>query len=124
MGLHIRYAVLRVRSATAQVVWGNKMARLDELAEGIAAVLIGSSQPEPLPVAFSGQSPSEIAFLARAVADACERQGRPLAYIMLPDKVVAILTRDPSVATFSVLIVRNGVASPDSIEFGRFPHHC
>jgi hypothetical protein len=54
------------------------MARPDEFAEGIAAVLAHGAEPEPLPISFSGHSPAEIAFLAGA---ACERAGRPLARV-------------------------------------------
>ena len=57
------------------------MARLDEIAEGLSSVLAATPTPEPLSVDMVGQSPAEITFLIRAVVDACERRGMPLALI-------------------------------------------
>lgn len=54
------------------------MARLDELAEGIADVLRGAMEPEPLPVDLVNQSPAAATFFVRAVVDACARRAAPL----------------------------------------------
>jgi|GEM_PF-2930104 len=54
------------------------MARLDELAEGIADVLGATPAPEPLPVDMIGESPAAATVFTRAIIDACERNGRPL----------------------------------------------
>ena len=54
------------------------MARLDEIAEGIAMMLISSPVPDPLNVCLRGESPTETTFLVRAVIDSCERRGFPL----------------------------------------------
>lgn len=95
------------------------MARLDEIFDGVASVLAFSIQPEPLPISFSDHSPTEIAFLVRAVIAGCERAGYPLAYVRLPAAVATILLRDPE----PIRGVRLGdtMAQPDAVEFGRFP---
>lgn len=57
------------------------MARLDEIAEGLATVLQLSPTPEPLGVDLVGQTPAGVTFLIRAVVDACERRAAPLSLI-------------------------------------------
>ena len=54
------------------------MARLDEIAEGIATILISSPVPEPLNVSLRGESATNTTFLVRAVIDSCEQRGLPL----------------------------------------------
>ena len=54
------------------------MARLDEIAEGIAMMLISSPVPDPLSVTLRGEGATETTFLVRAVIDSCERRGLPL----------------------------------------------
>ena len=54
------------------------MARLDEIAEGIATILISSPVPEPLNVSLRGESATNTTFLVRAVIDSCERRGMPI----------------------------------------------
>jgi hypothetical protein len=54
------------------------MARLDEIAEGIAMMLISSPVPEPFNVCLRGESSTETTFLIRAVIDSCERREFPL----------------------------------------------
>lgn len=71
------------------------MARLDEIAEGVAAMLASASSPEPLPITFSGHSPAEIAFLVRAVVAAAERNGSPLARAAVSPTVARLLQHDP-----------------------------
>ena len=59
------------------------MARLDEIAEGLAAVLSGAPEPEPLFIDLMNHSPGDATFLIRAVVDACERRATPLNLIRL-----------------------------------------
>lgn len=59
------------------------MARLDEIAEGLSAVLAGAVEPEPLFIDLMNHSPGEATFLIRAVVDACERRAAPLTLIRL-----------------------------------------
>ena len=54
------------------------MARLDEIAEGIAVVLVSSPEPEPLNVSLRGEGITNTTFFVRAVVDSCERQGSPI----------------------------------------------
>ena len=62
------------------------MARLDELAEGIAKVLTITAGPEPLPIDVVGEGPTETTVLVRAIVDASRRQGLELHRICLdPD---------------------------------------
>ena len=96
------------------------MARLDELAEGIASVLVGSAQPDPLPLSFNGHSPGEMAFLVTSVIAACERRGRPLAHVRVPPSVVAIVKGDPSWVGSGVAILEREQLSLGEVEFGRF----
>ena len=67
------------------------MARLDEVAEGISDVLLATESPEPLPVDLRGQSPAEVAFFARAVADACERKAVPLSLVRVDPQLGSAL---------------------------------
>ena len=57
------------------------VARLDEIAEGLAAVLQLATTPEPLGVDLVGHSPAEVTFLVRAVVDACRRRAAPLSLV-------------------------------------------
>lgn len=59
------------------------MARLDELAEGIAKVLTITATPEPLPLDLVGEGPAETTVLVRAIVDASRRQGLELHRICL-----------------------------------------
>ena len=71
------------------------MARLDEIAEGVAAMLANSAEPEPLSVTFWGQSPAEMAFLVRSVVAAAERSGRPVCKAAVSSAVAHLLQNDP-----------------------------
>lgn len=59
------------------------MARLDELAEGLAKVLKVSANPEPLPIELVGEGPAETTVLVRAIVDASLRHDAPLDRICL-----------------------------------------
>ena len=62
------------------------MARLDEIAEGLATLLTCSQLPEPLTISLRGESPTEVTFLVRAIVDSCERRGMPISSVLLsPD---------------------------------------
>ena len=54
------------------------MARLDEIAESVATILVASPFPEPLNISLKGEGPLETTFLVRAVIDSCERRGVPV----------------------------------------------
>ena len=57
------------------------MARLDEIAEGLATILQLATTPEPVGVDLVGHSPAEVTFLVRAVVDACRRRAAPLSLV-------------------------------------------
>lgn len=71
------------------------MARLDEIAEGVATLLASLPEPEPLPMALQDHTPSQIAFLVRCVIAACDRIGRPLAYVRVASCMASIISNDP-----------------------------
>lgn len=95
------------------------MARLDEIAEGVASVVAFGPQSERLPMRFRGHSPAEIAFLVAAVITACERAGRSLAYVRLPAAATAILKRDPE--PIGGVRLDGSIVQPDTVEFRHFP---
>ena len=66
------------------------MARLDEIAEGIATMLAMSPVPEPLNISLRGEGATDVTFLVRAVIDSCERRGSPISAV----RVCAILGSD------------------------------
>lgn len=59
------------------------MARLDEIAEGIARVLEVTATPEPLPLDLVGEGPADTTVLVRAIVDASQRHEAPLDRICL-----------------------------------------
>ena len=67
------------------------MARLDEIAEGIAAVLRRSAAPEPLHLDLWGHSPVDTTVLVRSVIDACQRTAAPLALVRVSNDMGARL---------------------------------
>ena len=75
------------------------MARLHEIAEGLAAVLQMSYEPEPLGVDLVGHSPIEVTVLIRAIIDACQRRCCPLSLVrvgsVFASNVVRSLGPDP-----------------------------
>ncbi len=70
------------------------MARLDELAEGIARLLKMSGNPEPLPLDLVGEGPAETTVLVRAIIDASRRQGGVLDRIYLDPQLGRALLRE------------------------------
>lgn len=65
------------------------MARLDEIAEGLATVLVASPFPEPLNVNLKGEGPLEATFLVRAVIESCERRGVPIHTVRIGTEIGA-----------------------------------
>lgn len=59
------------------------MARLDEIAEGVATILVASPNPEPLNISLRGEGRAEATFLIRAVIDSCEHRGAPLSAVRM-----------------------------------------
>lgn len=69
------------------------MARLDEIAEGLATLLGSQPRPEPLGVDLIGESPADTTVLVRAVIDACERRGRPIYMVQVSEDLGKGLSR-------------------------------
>lgn len=63
------------------------MARLDELAQGIATLLKATSVPEPLPIDMMYQSPAGATIFVRAVIDASARIATPLSQVAICPKL-------------------------------------
>lgn len=70
------------------------MARLDEIAEGIAKVLRLSAAPEPLPLDLVGEGPVETTVLVRSIIDASQRHEAPIARVCLDPRLGARLFRE------------------------------
>jgi len=70
------------------------MARLDELAEGIAKVLKLSAVPEPLPLDLVGEGPAETTVLVRSIIDASRRLEAPLVRVCLDPQLGSGLLRE------------------------------
>lgn len=99
------------------------MARLDEIAEGISSVLASSPTPEPLFLEMTGQSPSEVTFLIRAVVDACERRGVPLSMIRVGQTLGSNVKRalGPKPFKYEGIPIELVDDLEQRIEFYRFP---
>lgn len=96
------------------------MARLDELAEGIAQVLLATSAPEPLPIDLVGETPAAATFFVRAVIDACQRQAIPLAMVMIdPIMGEGLLRQHPE--GYEGIMIKTDHRLSSRIEFFRFP---
>ena len=96
------------------------MARLDEVAEGLAVTLASGLAPNPLPVTFTGHSPSEIAFLVRAVVNATERHGSRLERAGVSEAVARVLRNDPDAEWR--LPLSTDLADDASVTFWRSVH--
>jgi len=57
--------------------------RLDELAEGIADLLVLFKVPEPLSIDLRGEGPDDALILVRAIIDSCSRRGLTLQKILI-----------------------------------------
>ena len=98
------------------------MARIDEIAEGLASVLRASPSPEPLAVDLWNETPVAAAVLVRAVIDACNRNATPLARVWICPALGKGLLRELS-AGEPIYEGREIVPRPElesRIEFFRF----
>ncbi|WP_461495811.1 hypothetical protein [Pyruvatibacter sp.] len=59
------------------------MARIDEIAEGIASVLRSSRLPEPLGVDLWNETPAAASVLVQAVVDSCKRNSITLSLVRI-----------------------------------------
>lgn len=98
------------------------MARLDELAEGLAGVLAASPKPEPLPADFRNETPAAATVFVRALIDACERRGAPLTRIGICPVLGAGLLRELEGAAYQGVTIAADDALTDRIEIFRFPN--
>ena len=99
------------------------MARLDELAEGLVAVLASSSRPEPLFLDMMNHTPAEATLLIRAVVDASERHGAPLSHIRIGALLGsnAARTFGPGPLVYEGVTVELDGELDQRVEFYRFP---
>ncbi len=72
------------------------MARLDEIAQGVATVLKLTTAPEPLPLDLVGEGPAETTVLVRSIIDASRRDKAPLVRICLDPHLGKGLLREHS----------------------------
>lgn len=99
------------------------MARLDEIGEGVANVLLHSTTPEPLAVTLSNHTPAEIAFFVNEVVIRFEGQKDALAAVVVPEEAYRILAGDPGFADGAIggTLLRAGSASDGVVQFYRQP---
>ena len=96
------------------------MARLDELAQGIAQVLKTVPSPEPLPVDMMNETPAGAAVFVRAVIESCARIAAPIAKVAIDPVLGKALMGEHADAYEGIKIVADdGLSS--RIEFFRFP---
>jgi hypothetical protein len=99
------------------------MARLDEIAEGVVTVLRVVRDPEPLGIDLWNHTPAEVAFLVRAVVDACERTATPLTRIHVSSDLAGDLDKQLQADTKSYegisIISSSGLVR--RMELFRFP---
>lgn len=100
-----------------------QVARLDEIAEGVATVLAASPTPEPLFLDMMNHAPPEVTFLIRAVVDASERRGAPLSSIRVGNTLGsnAARTLGPGPLAYEGVVVELDVDLDQRLEFYRFP---
>jgi hypothetical protein len=98
------------------------MARIDEIAEGLASVLRSSPVPEPLGVDLWNETPAAATVLVRAVIDTCLRNAIPLSLVRIcPDLGKGLLRQltEDEPAYEGVQIISHSALS-QRIEFFRF----
>lgn len=100
------------------------MARLDEIAEGLSAVLAATAQPEPLFIDLMNHTPGEATFLIRAVVDSCERRAAPLSLIRLGIELGSHAARalGPEPLQYEGVKVELSPKLERRVEFFRFSH--
>lgn len=97
------------------------MARLDELAQGIATVLAATRVPEPLPVDMVGETPAAATVLVRAIIDACARRGAPLSRVAICPELGADLLRQHASGRWEGVAIGADQDLTNRIAFFRFP---
>lgn len=100
------------------------MARLDEIAEGIAMVLASSPGPEPLNVSLLGEGIAETTFFVRAVIDCCERRGSPIKAVHVCMNLGSDLLKqyDDNQNRYQGVTITGSSSLNSAIEFYRFNH--
>ena len=98
------------------------MARLDEIAEGIAMMLTSSPIPEPLNISLRGEGATDVTFLVRAVIDSCERRGSPISAVRVGSTLGSDLTKQygDKQSGYEGVIIEGSDALVSDIEFYRF----
>lgn len=99
------------------------MARLDEIAEGIAMILTSSPLPEPLNISLRGEGAADVTFLVRAVIDSCERQGSPINAVRVDVTLSSDLLKQYGNRTsgYQGVVVAGSNTLGSNIEFFRCP---
>ena len=98
------------------------MARLDEIAEGIAMILASSPEPEPLNVSLRGEGVPETTFFVRAVIDSCERRGSPINAVHVCMNIGSDLLKqyDHNQKGYQGVQITGSLTLNSAIEFYRF----
>ena len=99
------------------------MARLDEIAEGIAMMLTSSPVPEPLNISLRGEGVTETTFLVRAVIDSCERRGSPISVVRVGATLGSDLMKQygHNQSGYQGVTIDESHAIDADIEFYRYP---
>ena len=100
------------------------MARLDEIAEGIASILAASPTPEPLKIELKGEGQGETTFLVRAVVDSCKRRGVSLYIVCVGVDIGADLIKlyQGQSSGYQGVALKGSDILGLEVEFYRFPH--
>lgn len=98
------------------------MARLDEIAEGLASALGGTPAPEPLGVDLWNESPAATTVLVRAVVDSCARRAIPLSAVRVSSDLAQDLARqlEPTGGAYEGIPVAVEAGISSRVEFFRF----
>jgi hypothetical protein len=99
------------------------VARLDEIAEGLASVLGGTPEPEPLGVDLWNESPAATTVLVRAVIDSCARRAIPLSAVRVSSDLGKDLDRQLALkdGAYEGVPVIMAPQISSRVEFFRFP---
>jgi hypothetical protein len=96
------------------------MARLDELAEGIAKVLNLTAVPEPLPIDLVAEGQAETTVLVRAIIDASRRREAPLCRICLDPRLGSGLLQEHG-GEYEGVTLEADERLKNRVEIWRFP---
>ena len=99
------------------------MARLDEIADGIATILATSPVPEPLNIILRGEGVTETTFLVRAVIDSCERRGSPISAVRVGSNLGSDLVKQygEKQSGYQGVKIDGSETLGADVEFYRFP---